>query len=119
MYLLRIRKLNGQLHNHNTFYFLLTFSSTHNIHIYTDLDVVAGQRVYIVGKLRHASCGNDSPISIIKAYQLYVLENENSSAFKETDGDMNSVELHGIVATDVDDNAQRSSFSIATRYTRL
>lgn len=83
------------------------------------MNVVAGQRVYISGKLRHTACKEDAPISIVKADQLYILENENAAAFTPTNGDMNNVELVGMVATDIDDKARRSSFSVATRYTRL
>lgn len=94
-------------------------SSNHNIHINTEANFAAGQRIYVQGKLRSTQIALDSgknvTSSVIKAHQLYVLENESAS-MESTEGDQNNVELLTNIASDVLNKDTHSTFAVATHF---
>lgn len=107
--------------NHYSF-FLLSFlsSSNHNVHLRTDADFTAGQRVFIAGKLRsnpmRTNDGKFVTSSVVKAGQLYVLDNNESGSSSATSGDRNYVKILGNIASEVTRKDDHSTFSVATHY---
>lgn len=91
------------------------------MHINTNGDYVAGQRVYVTGKLNSSTIktseGKLLTASIVKVHQLYVLENEGGTT-ELNEGDVNSVQILSNVASDISIRDKDSSFSIATHFTR-
>lgn len=96
-----------------------TFSSNHNVHLRTEANFTAGQRIYVTGKLRSAPVrtndGKSITASTVKASQLYVLDNECGSKSAST-GDRNHVEILGNIASEVTMKGDHSTFSVATHY---
>lgn len=105
--------------NVDSFFCLKIPSSIHNIHINTEANFAAGQRIYVQGKLRSTKkeldSGKNVTSSVIKAYQLYVLENESAS-MESTGGDQNNVELLTNIASDVINKDSHSTFAVATHF---
>lgn len=101
------------------FFPFLHFSSNHNVHLKTEANFTAGQRVYVSGKLRSSPMRtNDGKMvtnSTVKASQLYVLDNECGSK-SATAGDRNHVELLGNISSEVTKKSDHSTFSVATHY---
>lgn len=98
------------------------FSSIHNVHIRTEGDFAAGKRVYLQGKLRSTfqtlpDTGRNVTCSIVKAHQLYVLENESAS-LDPTEGDQNQVELLAHISSEVLHKDNHSTFAVATHFKR-
>lgn len=85
----------------------------------TDASFLNGQRVYISGKLRSAPLrtgdGKLVTSSVIKASQLYVLENESASV-ESTAGDQNQVELLANIASEVLVRDEYCTFAVATHF---
>lgn len=100
----------------------ISFSSNHNIHINTVADFAAGQRVYVMGKLKsnNLDIGDDKNItvSVVKAHQLFVLEGENGSINSSTEGDKNSVEIVARIASDVVVKDKFARFTVVTNVTK-
>lgn len=86
----------------------------------TDAHFLSGQRVYISGKLRSAPLRtNDGKLvtaSVVKASQLYVLENESASVVSSTAGDQNQVELLANIASEVIIREEYCTFAVATHF---
>lgn len=93
------------------------------MHLNTETSFTAGQRVYIVGKLKsnpiRTSDGKLVTSSVVKAVQLFVLENENASIDSTTQGDQNRVELLANIASEVSNKADHSTFAVATHFKKL
>lgn len=89
------------------------------MHLNTEANFANGQRVYISGKLRSAplrtSDGKLVTSSVIKASQLYVLENESASV-DSTTGDQNQVELLANIASEVMVKDDYCTFAVATHF---
>lgn len=100
-------------------FFFGLFSSNHNIHLKTEANFTAGQRVYVSGKLRSSPLRtNDGKMvtsSTVKASQLYVLDNECGGK-SATSGDRNHVELLGNISSEVTRKSDHSTFSVATHF---
>lgn len=96
-----------------------SFSSNHNIHLKTEANFTAGQRIYVTGKLRsgpiRTNDGKAITASTVKAAQLYVLDNECGSKSASI-GDRNHVELLGNISSEVTKKSDHSTFSVATHY---
>lgn len=88
----------------------------------TEANFAAGQRVYISGKLRSAptrtSDGKMVTASVVKANQLYVLENDSGSV-STTSGDQNQVELLANIASEVLIKDEYCTFAVATHFKKL
>lgn len=101
------------------FLFICNFSSNHNVHLKTTADFSAGQRILVQGKLRstYVPMENGKKItrSIVKAFQLYVFENECASA-ESSQGDQNHVELLANIASNITEKDFLSTFAVATNY---
>lgn len=78
-----------------------------------------GQRILVQGKLRSTSQnlenGKKLTSSLIKAYQLYVLENDGAAA-ESSEGDQNHVELLANIAGNIVEKDFLTTFAVATHY---
>lgn len=79
--------------------------------------MAAGQRIHIIGRLnahtKKDSSGEDVTSTIVRALQLFVLENKSESASNSVDEDLNRVQLVGLINTDIVNMESDSQFSIA------
>lgn len=94
-------------------------SSIHNVHLRTDANFVAGQKVHVSGVLRsnplRTNDGKTITSSVVKALQLFVLDNECGSS-TATGGDLNYVKLLANIASDVTTKTDHCTFSLATHF---
>lgn len=78
----------------------------------------AGQRVLVQGKLKSTKQtlgdGKKLTSSIVKAYQVHVLNDGGSTELNE--GDQNHVELLANIASDITEKDSLSTFAVATHY---
>lgn len=78
---------------------------------------MAGQRIHIIGRLnantKKDSSGEDVTSAIIKALQVFVLENKSKSESNSEDIDLNTVQLVGHINTDIVNLESDSSFSMS------
>ncbi|XP_055298988.1 uncharacterized protein LOC129566786 [Sitodiplosis mosellana] len=96
--------------------------SNHNIHINTNAEFSVGQRIYVIGKLRSTNLdtadGKRLTVSVVKALQLYVLENESGSAHSAIEGDKNNVEILANIGSDVVVKDNHAIFTVVTNFTK-
>lgn len=101
------------------FFPLFICSSNHHVHLKVDSNLTAGQRVFVSGKLQstqtRATDGKVLTSSTVKAYRLYVLNNESGSA-SSTAGDQNCVKIMGNISTEVTSKNNLSTFGVATHF---
>lgn len=101
----------------------MCFSSIHSIRHETLTNLVAGLRVYVIGKLRSTnfqSTGeNASTSSLVNADKVFVLENPNRMLSELTESDVNSVQLIANVVSKDANEENDSSLSVAIKHKSL
>lgn len=101
-------------------YVTLYFSSNINIHTRSSMDIQAGQRLCVSGKLKSESVqlteGKTIQRTTIKANRLFAMENDSAASLC---GDVNRVELLANVANDIFHSEKYSVFTVATNFTTL
>lgn len=85
----------------------------------TTVNFTSGQRVYIMGTLKPKPIrlNDDKMVTrfVVKAYQLFTLENKSASVHSTT-CDQNQVELLGNIISDVTVRDGHCTFAVATHF---